>query len=106
MQHEQEATHNSLAEAMTVLGRIGAVVCHERGPKTDTALLTTLASNPAEGFWQAIACLNARCPSATINRCALLMAKRHEIARLARALPHPLPANVPACEQAPFWAGY
>jgi hypothetical protein len=98
--------NHPFARSMYLLGQIGAIVCHERGPKSDTSILTHMASHPAEGFWLAMSDINgARTPIRGSAR-ALLQWKRKEIARLARMLPHPLPESASAQAQMPFWAGY
>ncbi|WP_244850729.1 hypothetical protein [Caballeronia sp. SL2Y3] len=102
----QPPAAESIERSMYILGQIGAIVCHERGPRPNTAILTTMASHPAEGLWLAITRMNELCPAVRGPRRTLLQWKRREIARLARMLPHPLPADACAQTQAPFWAGY
>jgi hypothetical protein len=91
---------------MYVLGQIGAIVCHERGPRMDTSILNTMASRPAEGFWLALTTINASSGVAQGYGRALLHEKRREIARLSRTLAHPLPDAASSQAQMPFWAGY
>jgi hypothetical protein len=98
--------NHSFARSMYLLGQIGAIVCHERGPKTDTSILTHMATHPAEGFWHAISAIDiGNAPKRRDSR-ALVKWKRQEIARLARMLPQPLPESASAQAQMPFWAGY
>jgi hypothetical protein len=95
-----------IARAMYILGQIGAMVCHEQGPKPDISILTHMAAHPAEGFWLAVSSIDgARAPGRGRGR-TLTRWKRKEIARLGRLLPHPLPASASAQAQMPFWAGY
>ncbi|SAL56198.1 hypothetical protein AWB71_03007 [Caballeronia peredens] len=96
----------SMARAMYILGQIGAIICHERGPRPQTNVLTTMASRPAEGLTIALAEMNAQCPPQRGHRRALLQWKQNEIQRLRRALPVSLPTAVCAQTQMPFWAGY
>jgi hypothetical protein len=96
----------SMAKAMYILGQIGAIICHERGPSPQTNVLTRMASRPAEGFGIAINEMNALCPPRRGHRRALLEWKHQEIRRLGRMLPSPLPATASAHAQMPFWAGY
>lgn len=102
----QPPADHSIERTMYLLGQIGAVICHERGPRPDTTILTQMASRPAEGFWQAVAQMNELCPAIRGPRRTLLQWKRKEIARLSRMLPHPLPADACSRTQMPFWAGY
>jgi hypothetical protein len=92
-----EASHE---HALFVLGQIGAMICHEPGPKAGTSVLTKLAARPAEGFWSAMAHMNA--PGAG----PLLARKRRDIARLLGTLAHPLPECASSQAQKAFWAGY
>jgi hypothetical protein len=96
----------SMARVMYVLGQIGAIICHERGPSPHTNVLTRMASHPAEGFAIAIAEMNALCPPRRGHRRALLQWKHKEIERLSRMLPDPLPQIASTQKQMPFWAGY
>src|SRR5579875_3546497 len=93
----QPPVDESIEKAMYILGQIGAIVCHERGPRPNTAILATMASHPAEGLRLAATRMNELCPAVRGPRRTLLQWKRKEIARLARMLPHPLPAD--ACAQ-------
>jgi hypothetical protein len=102
----QTRDDHSFARSMYLLGQIGAIVCHERGPKTDTSILTHMASQPAQGFWLALSSIDCARLPARGERRALLQWKRKEIARLARMLPRPLPESASAQAQMPFWAGY
>jgi hypothetical protein len=95
-----------LAKIMYILGQIGAIICHERGPSPQTSVLTRMASRPAEGFASAMAEMNALCPPRRGHRRALLQWKHKEIRRLSRMLPDPLPETASAQTQMPFWAGY
>jgi len=97
---------HSIEKTMFILGQMGAIICHERGPRPNTAILTTMASHPAKGLWLAVTRLNELCPATRGPRRALLQWKRREIGRLSRLLPHPLPADACAQTQIPFWAGY
>jgi hypothetical protein len=101
--HEHEHEHE---HAMSVLGQIGAIICHEPGAKPDTSILTKLAARPAEGFWAAIARMNALDANARRGVCPLTARKRREIARLMRTLAQPLPRSTPAGAQAAFWTAY
>ncbi|WP_250516403.1 hypothetical protein [Caballeronia sp. INDeC2] len=103
MQHYSEPP---MAKAMFILGQIGAIICHERGPRPQTAVLTKMASRPAEGFSIAVARMNEMCPPRRGHRRALLQWKHKEIRRLSRMLPDPLPTAASAHTQMPFWAGY
>ncbi|SAL01134.1 hypothetical protein [Caballeronia ptereochthonis] len=96
----------SMARAMYILGQIGAIICHERGPCPQTNVLIGMASRPAEGFTIAVAEMNALCPPRRGHRRALLQWKHKEIRRLSRMLPDPLPTAASAQTQMPFWAGY
>ncbi|KND61863.1 hypothetical protein BVER_05921c [Candidatus Burkholderia verschuerenii] len=102
----QQAVEHHFARTMYLLGQIGAILCHERGPRSDTSILTTMASRPAEGFWQAVSAMNESCPPTRSVGRNLLRWKRHEIARLSQMLPRPLPDEASSLEQMPFWAGY
>jgi hypothetical protein len=102
----QQAADPHFARTMTILGQIGAIICHERGPRSDTSILTTLASRPAEGFWLAVSGMNDSCPSTRGPGRVLLHWKRREIVRLSRMLPQPLPDAASSLEQMPFWASY
>ncbi|WP_244817851.1 hypothetical protein [Caballeronia sp. Lep1P3] len=102
----QPPVEQSIERTMYILGQIGAIVCHERGPRPNTGILTTMASRPAEGLWLAVARLNELCPATRGPRRTLLQWKRKEIGRLSRMLPHPLPGDACAKTQVPFWAGY
>lgn len=108
-----DATQDGLGDSphgasngMFLLGRIGAIICHEPGPKPDTAILLAIASRPAEGFWLAIARLNESSRCAQDDRATLLQRKRQTIARVSRMLPHPLPSTASGEAQTAFWAGY
>jgi hypothetical protein len=102
----QRMDNQTFARAMYILGQIGAIVCHERGPKTDTSILTEMASNPARGFWLALSSIDeSLAPLRGMER-VLVRWKRKEIARLGRTLPQPIPNKASAQEQMPFWAGY
>jgi hypothetical protein len=103
MQHSME---HPFARTMYILGQIGAIICHDRGPKIDTSILTEMATTPATGFWLAVSGMNDACPPTRSASRALLHWKRKEIARLSRMLPHPLPEEASSQEQVPFWAGY
>ena len=103
MQHHYEPP---MAKAMFILGQIGAIICHERGPRPQTAVLTKMASRPAEGFSIAVAKMDELCPSRRGHRRALLQWKHNEIRRLSRMLPDPLPTAASAHTQIPFWIGY
>ncbi|BAN28129.1 putative uncharacterized protein (plasmid) [Caballeronia insecticola] len=91
---------------MYILGQIGAIMCHERGPRPATNVLTTMASRPAEGLTIALAEMHAQCPPRRGHRRTLLQWKQKEIQRLRSALPDTLPTAVSAQTQMPFWAGY
>ncbi|SAK50193.1 hypothetical protein AWB76_01428 [Caballeronia temeraria] len=103
MQHPSEPP---MAKAMYILGQIGAIICHERGPSPQTEVLTKMASRPAEGFSIAVERMNDMCPPRRGHRRALLQWKHKEIGRLRRMLPDPLPTAASAHSQMPFWAGY
>lgn len=103
MQHYFEPP---MAKAMFILGQIGAIICHEHGPRPQTAVLTKMASRPAEGFSIAVATMDELCPSRRGHRRALLQWKHKEIRRLSRMLPDPLPTAASAHTQIPFWIGY
>ncbi|SAL38179.1 hypothetical protein AWB73_03837 [Caballeronia turbans] len=103
MQHPSEPP---MAKAMFILGQIGAIICHERGPCPQTAVLTKMASRPAEGFSIAVARMNEMCLPRRGHRRALLQWKHKEIRRLGKMLPDPLPTAASAHTQMPFWAGY
>ena len=100
------AAEASNANAMFVLGQIGAIICHEPGPRPETAILTVMASRPAEALWLAVARLNESSRCARGDSAALLERKRQAIARLCRLLPHPLPCTMSGETQMSFWAGY
>lgn len=102
----QKQVDYPIEQAMFILGQIGAVICHERGPRPNTSILTTMASRPAEGFWAALTRMNELSTPTRGSGRTLLRWKRQEIARLSRMLPHPLPSDVGAQAQMPFWAGY
>ncbi|SAL60114.1 hypothetical protein AWB74_02965 [Caballeronia arvi] len=102
----QYPSEHPMSRAMYILGQIGAIICHERGPRPQTAVLNKMASRPAEGFSIAIASMNALCPPRRGHRRALLQWKHAEIRRLADMLPDPLPTGASAYSQMPFWAGY
>jgi len=102
----QDHSEPPMAKAMYILGQIGAIICHERGPRPQTAVLTKMASRPAEGFSIAVASMNEMCPPRRGERRALLQWKHKEIGRLRRMLPDPLPTAASAHTQMPFWAGY
>jgi hypothetical protein len=91
---------------MYLLGRIGAIICHECGSCADTAVLHDMASRPAEGFWLAISGMDAACAPLRGRGRVLLAWKRKEVARLSRGLTQPLPASASTQAQMPFWAGY
>ncbi|KMZ11682.1 hypothetical protein BHUM_04234 [Candidatus Burkholderia humilis] len=96
----QCADETSHERALFVLGQIGATICHEPGPKPGTSVLTRLAARPADGFWSAIADMNA------LGTGSLLERKRRDITRLVRTLAHPMPQRASSHEQGAFWAGY
>jgi len=102
----QPPADQSIERTMYILGQIGAIICHERGPRPDTTILTMMASRPAEGFWHAVAQMNELCPAIRGPRRTLLQWKRKEVVRLSRMLPHPLPGDACSQTQMPFWAGY
>ncbi|WP_232471028.1 hypothetical protein [Caballeronia hypogeia] len=95
-----------MAKAMYILGQIGAIICHESGPCPQTAVLTKMASRPAEGFSIAVASMDELCSPQLGNRRTLLRWKHREIRRLRRMLPDPLPTAASAQSQMPFWDGY
>ncbi|MDR5761249.1 hypothetical protein [Caballeronia sp. LZ035] len=95
-----------LAKVMYILGQMGAIICHERGPSPQTSVLTRMASRPAEGLADALAEMNALGTPRRGHRRALLQWKHAEILRLRRMLPDALPAAASAHTQMPFWAGY
>jgi hypothetical protein len=102
--HETSGRHcadeTSQEDALFVLGRIGAMICHEPGPKPGTFVLTKLAARPREGFWSAMAQMSASGAGPLLER------KRREIARQVRTLAHPLPERASSSGQGAFWAGY
>lgn len=103
MQHPSEPP---MARVMYILGQIGAIICHERGPRPHTTVLTKMAARPAEGFSIAMARMNEMSGPRRGQARALLQSKRDEIARLRDMLPDPLPTGASAHSQMPFWAGY
>lgn len=102
----QNQAEQPVEQAMYILGQIGAVICHDHGPRPNTSILTKMASRPAEGLWFAVARMDELCPPQRGSRRTLLRWKHEEIGRLSRLLPHPLPADACAKTQMPFWAGY
>ncbi|CAH2788060.1 MAG: hypothetical protein CBHOC_2174 [uncultured Caballeronia sp.] len=92
----------SNANAMFVLGRIGAIVCHAPRPRCETAILPAMAAHPADGLWLAIARLNDSSQRARPDEAMLLQHKRQTVARLSRLLPHPLPLAVSGEAQMSF----
>jgi hypothetical protein len=103
MQHHYE---RPMAKAMYILGQIGAIICHENGPRPQTAVLTKMASRPAEGFSIAIARMDELCARQG-GICATQLQSKHEaIQRLRTLLPDPLPTAASAQTQMPFWDGY
>ncbi|MFM0326799.1 hypothetical protein [Caballeronia glebae] len=103
MQHHSETP---TARVMYILGQIGAIICHERGPSPQTNVLNTMASRPAEGLRLAVDEMNASWPPLRGHRRTLLQWKHREIRRLSGMLPDCLPEAVSAHAQMPFWAGY
>jgi hypothetical protein len=94
------ADETSHEQALFVLGQIGAMICHEPGPKPGTFVLTKLAARPAEGFWSAMAHMSASGAGTQLER------KRRDIVRLLRTLVHPLPERASSQAQKAFWTGY
>ena len=44
----QDHSEPPMAKAMYILGQIGAIICHERGPRPQTAVLTKMADDRAD----------------------------------------------------------